>query len=195
MRTATGTRVVRWHPGWTGKRIGQWLPRRGEKLLKIVMRSQWHLVQWLPREGYWTVSAGLVSDPNETPYYFAPRYQGDAVKRRQAARPGDTVVPALPSASVQWPKLPAIRQFISETKYDDGTPRTPGYLTVRNRVTVFEVTLYDPDSASRIATRGKTLDEALGLAEQLLGVEEAPWEPDAYLLKMMAQNQPRKKRA
>ena len=115
------------------------------------------------------------------------------MKRRQAARPGDTVLPALPSTSTHLPKLPALREFLSATKYDDDTPRTPGYVTVRNRVTTYEVTVYDPDSASRLSCRGPTLDAALALVEQLLGVEEAPWEPDNYLASQQTKSKPKKR--
>jgi len=108
------------------------------------------------------------------------------MKRRQAAVPGQHVVPALPSSSTLWPKLPALREFITATTYDDGSARTPGYVTVRNRVTTFEVTVYDPDGAARLSARAPTLDGALSLVEQLLGVEEAPWEPDRYLQEQSA---------
>lgn len=195
MRHKTGTKIVRWRGRWSHRRVGQRTPRGREVFLYILMRTQWHLVQWLPREGWWTVAAGLGSEPDGEPYYFAPRYQGDAMKRRLPAVPGTAVVPPLPSASTLLPKLPALREFITATKYEDNTPREPGYFTVRNRVTTFEVTVYDPDSASRISARGKTLDEALGLVEQLIGVEEAPWEPDAYLAQLAAKKRPRKKGA
>lgn len=90
-------------------------------------------------------------------------------------------MPPLPSTSTLLPKCPALREFISATVYDDGTPRTPGYVTFRNRVTTYEVTVYDPDSASRLCARGPDLDHTLNLLEKLLGAEEAPWEPDRYL--------------
>lgn len=195
MRDPMGNKVMHWRRGWCAKKVGQWLPRSGEKMIRVVGPRHWLLVQWLPREGYWVVASGEVGKPYTQPFYFNPRYQGDAMKRRQAARPGDTVIPALPSASVHWPKLPAIREFISATKYDDGTPRTPGYITVRNRVTMYEVTMYDPDGAARICTRAPKLDDALSLMEQLLGVEDAPWEHDRYLAEQQAKQKPRKKGA
>jgi hypothetical protein len=48
-----------------------------------------------------------------------------------------------------------------------------------------EVTYYDPDSGTRLPCRGATLDQALTLGEQLLGVEEAPWEGDKYLMEQL----------
>lgn len=193
MRDLYGHRVLQARPGWSGKRVGQWLPRRSEVFLRLVWRNRYLIVQWLPREGYWITSAGEKGAAGCVDTYSSPRFQSDAMKRRQAARPGDVILPALPSQSVWWPKSPALREFLTATKYDDDTPRTPGYVTVRNRATTFEVTVYDPDSGSRLSARAPTLDGALSLVEQLLGVEDAPWEPDRYLMEMNAKT--RKKKA
>lgn len=108
------------------------------------------------------------------------------VKKRQPVEVGQAVIPAIPSASTLWPKLPAIREFVHATAYEDGSPRTPGYITIRNRATTMEVTCYDVDSGTRLSARGQTLDQALSLMEQLLGVEEAPWERDNYLADQLA---------
>jgi hypothetical protein len=90
-------------------------------------------------------------------------------------------------------KLPAIREFMTATAYDDGTPRTPGYFTVRNRVIAFELTLYDPDSGSRLVVRSPAIDTMWQMAEQLLGTEEAPWEPDGYLMDQLSKRGKKKK--
>jgi len=192
---ATGTRVVRWRRGWHGRRAGRWLPRSRETFLRVEGQSQWLLIQWLPREGYWVVAAGLVGASADATIYTCPRYQSDAMKRRVAMRPGDIIVPPISATSTHWPKLPAIRAFLHETSYEDKTPRQPGYMTVRNKVTTMEVTLYDVDGCCRLVVRGPTLDHALSLAEQLLGVEDAAWEPDRYLAEQAARNKPKKKGA
>jgi len=114
------------------------------------------------------------------------------MKRRQAAVVGTTIVPPLPATSTLWPKLPALRAFLTETAYDDNTPRTPGYVTVRNRVTTFEVTVYDPDSGTRLAARGPDLDTALSLVEKLLTTDEAPWEPDNWLQSQLGKKSKKK---
>jgi len=192
MQDQVGNRVVSTRNAWHGRRVCRWSPLRGERWLRILLPRAWWLVQWLPREGWWITSAGEAGTPYDVPTYSSPRYQSDRMKRRQAAEPGKAVVQALPSTSLHWPKLPTIREFITATSYDDGSARQPGYLTVRNRVTTMEVTLYDPDSASRMVCRGSSLDEALILAEKLLGVEEAPWEPDNYLQQQLTRK-PRRK--
>lgn len=66
-------------------------------------------------------------------------------------------------------------------QYDDGEQREPGWITIRTSGAGWQVVVKDPDSASSFISLAKTLDEALSTAALLLGCEEAPWEPDAYL--------------
>lgn len=103
-------------------------------------------------------------------------------------------MPPAPMTSVLLAKLPAIREFMSATQYDDGSPREPGYMTIRTWGTQWQVTVYDPDSGARMPVRAPELDKALLLVEQLLGVEEAPWEIDRYLSEQLAKKS-KKKRA
>lgn len=108
------------------------------------------------------------------------------MKRRPlAAGVTPALKPALPSASTMMAKSPALREFITATTYEDGTPREPGYFTLRNRGFTFELTVYDPDSGTRLAVRAPKIDDVLSMTEQLLGVEEAPWEQDRYLTEQL----------
>jgi len=186
-------RLVSWSPGWHGQRVCRYLPRAGEVFLRISDGSRWYHIQWLPREGYWVTSAGTGATPGEGVYHWSPRFQSDAMKRRQVAAPGEHKLPALPMASTILAKLPALREFLTATEYEDGGNRQPGYMTMRNRGTTFEVTLYDPDSGHRIACRGTSFDETLLLAEKLLGTPEAPWEVDQYLTDQLAKRSRKKK--
>jgi len=153
------------------------------------------VVHWRPYQGWWLVSSGRSGDDWYSPTFISPRPEVMTVKRRQPTDAVPIIAPALPSASVHWPKLVNIREFLTATKYDDGSARCPGYVTVRNRVTSFEVTLYDPDSASRLPARGPTLDQALSLAEQLLAADEAPWEHDAYLAEQLSRRTKKRKKS
>lgn len=116
------------------------------------------------------------------------------MKRRTPVGPGGFVLPAAPSVSTLLAKLPAVREFCSATEYDDHSAREPGYMTLRTVGTQWQVTLYDPDSGTRLPVRAPDLDKALLLAEQLLGVEDAPWEPDRYLTEMLAKKNKKKSR-
>jgi hypothetical protein len=68
-------------------------------------------------------------------------------------------------------------------QYEDGSPRQPGWFTVRTSGAAWQVVVKDPDSCSSFTVVARTLDEALDSAALLLGCEEAPWEPDAFLAK------------
>jgi len=111
------------------------------------------------------------------------------IKKRAPA--GDSPsIPALSTDNTVMKKLPLLTEFISATAYEDGSPRTPGYFTVRNRTIEYEITLYDPDSGQRVSIRARELDKMYFGAEVLLGAAEAPWEPDKYLMERM----PKKKK-
>jgi hypothetical protein len=193
MRDPFGYRQLLWVRRAFPYRVRQWLPRRGETCIRVVKGDIWIIVHWKPWNGLWVRSAGRYSVSPVAPLFLFPRPETLTMKRRLAVTAASVITPALPSTSTLWPKLPAIREFLHATAYEDGTPRQPGYLTVRNKVTGIEVTLYDPDSGTRLPCRGRTLDEALTLTEQLLGVEEAPWESDRYLMEQIMKLSKKKK--
>jgi hypothetical protein len=65
---------------------------------------------------------------------------------------------------------------------------------IRTLGTQWCVTVFDPDACARLDCRATAIDDALLLAEKLLGAEEAPWEIDGYLQEKAAK-QTKKKRA
>lgn len=67
------------------------------------------------------------------------------------------------------------------TRYDDGDPRRPGWFTVKTVGSAWAVQVKDPDGCCQMQAIGNTLDDALALADLLLGGEDAPWEPDPFL--------------
>lgn len=100
----------------------------------------------------------------------------------------------LPSESKLFGKLPQLLKYLTRITYDDGQARTPSYYTLRNRGSSFEVTLYDPDAGGRLPVNGVTLDEAFIALEKLLGAEDAPWQPDRYLMAELVKREPKKKK-
>lgn len=94
--------------------------------------------------------------------------------------------PALSSESKAWAKYPLMREFVTKTTYDDGSPRTPGDVGLRNRGHIFELTARDPDSGLRLPVCAQTLDEVFFALESLLGAENAPWVCDEYLTAQLA---------
>lgn len=73
-------------------------------------------------------------------------------------------------------------------QYEDGSPRQPGWITIRTSGAAWQCVVKDPDSSSSFTTVGKTLDDVLTNAALLLGCEEAPWEHDSYLASSQARN-------
>lgn len=75
-------------------------------------------------------------------------------------------------------------------RYDDKDPREPGYFTVKTKGPAWIVSVKDPDSSMSFETSGQTLDDALALADLLLGSDNAPFAHDAFL----ADRKPKKKK-
>lgn len=67
------------------------------------------------------------------------------------------------------------------TRYDDGDARKPGWFTIKTMGSAWVVQVKDPDACLSLTATGQSLDDALCLADLLLGSEEAPWEPDPFL--------------
>jgi hypothetical protein len=193
IRDVWGHRVLWWRPRQCPYRVRQWLPQKREERYRVMKNGIWFVLHWRPYHGLWAGSGGHGDRHDAAPVWVYPRVQESTVKRRSAPTGGVVITPPIPSTSVQMPKVPMIREWLHSTAYEDGSPRQPGYMTIRNKVTVMEVTMYDPDAGARLPVRAATLDQALVLLEQLLGVEEAPWEPDRYLMEQLVARGKRKK--
>lgn len=67
------------------------------------------------------------------------------------------------------------------TRYDDGTPRKTGWFTIKVMGAAWIVQVKDPDGCCSMSLTAQTLDDALALADVMLGADDAPWEPDPFL--------------
>lgn len=190
MRYFRGSRVLHWAACGAKRLGGQRLPGRGERFWYVAFARQWLCCYWQKHQGIRLL--GLVSavpPDHETIEQWGQVREFMAIKKRVSV--GELpAIPALAVDNVVLRKMPLLVEFLTATAYEDGSARTPGYFTVRNRTIEFEVTLYDPDSASRIAIRARELDKVFFGVEAILGAQEAPWEPDQYLLRI----QPKKKK-
>jgi len=174
-------------------RSRQTLPRWGERRIVWVSGHLWWLLEWRSRLGWWCLERGRFErgEPVRVGEYPRPE-ECSTVKKRQVAS-GDLILPFLGRDSKLLAKLPRLCEFISATAYDDGTFRQPGYLTFRNRMTTYEITLYDPDYGLRLALRAVTIDEVLTLAEKAVDADGMPWEVDNYLTEQLSKKKPKKK--
>lgn len=81
---------------------------------------------------------------------------------------------------------------LAVVRYDDGSVRRTGWMTLKTMGSSWVVQLKDPDSASSIQAIGASLDDALALAELLVSSEQAPWEHDPWLAKSKDGGKPKK---
>lgn len=103
------------------------------------------------------------------------------IKRRSAETKATEVGHLAPIESDILSKCHALVAHCAATKYDDGTPRQPGWWTVRTRGSAWELEIKDPETCCRLVIVQQTLDDALALAQTLLETEDAPWEADQWL--------------
>jgi hypothetical protein len=108
---------------------------------------------------------------------------GDLIMKKRMPRQEDGNVPAHLAAmeSDLFSKLQPIVMHCAETRYDDGTVRVPGWITVKTMGSAWVLDIKDPDTCSRLTVVQSTLDDAMALASLLLEAEEAPWEHDQWL--------------
>ena len=167
------------------RRVGQWLPaRRG--WLAYIGTTRWWEVLWDPWRGLLYVGSGRPG-AHLTDCVFGDHWELIvAIKKRDVSSGAGGARPALPTDSKLLGKVPTLCEFLSATGYEDGSPRTPGYMWLSNRVVAYEVTLFDPDSCSKLPCLGRTLDEALALAETHLRADDAPWQVDPYMVQRAA---------
>jgi hypothetical protein len=181
----------RWHvrprPGpWRPQRPSQWLSSR-ECFLVYRLGVRCVYTRWLPYKGLLAYGSSAAGSPALDRIYCDHREVMMALKRREVGTGAGYVVPALSADSKLLGKLPALMEFLTATAYEDGSPRVPGYLWISNRIAAFEVTVFDPDGCAKLPCLGKTLDDALGLAETHLRADTAPWQVDGFLVKRAAE--------
>jgi hypothetical protein len=97
-----------------------------------------------------------------------------------------------PVESKVFGKLMNIIAHCAEVRYDDGTPRQPGWVTVRTLGGSWQVTAKEPEAGCQLVSVAATLDDALAQLNLLLGAPEAPWEVDPWARRQGGGNQKKK---
>lgn len=167
---------------WIGRRPGRWLPR-AVCTFEVLTRDRKFVMAVRPFRGICRVAVWSHQFGGSA---FVPQLLGRSewpvmkkVKREDRASVKNL---AALETEVLREHL-ALVEHCCCLQYEDGTPRQPGWVILRTSGAAWQVTVKDPDSASSFTVVDKTVDGALGNAALLLGCEEAPWEPDAYLAK------------
>lgn len=169
-----------------GKSLGKWRrPRRwlsrDAKVYSVVVNRTLYL---LVAKRWWGVSIYLAvrDDRIVWSYVREGAFHGAfQMKRRDRASATSDAQHLAAAESALFSKLHPLVSHCCCTKYDDQTPRKPGWWTVKTMGSAWVVEVKDPDTCSRLVVVQQTLDDALALASVLLESDEAPWEPDPWL--------------
>jgi len=164
-------------------RVGQWLPR-GIAWVDLICRRVVLRLEHVPFKGYCIRSVRPHGGgPADTLFVF-PRPEFSVKRIELGKQPSDGAAHHL--AAIESNVLGGLPNLVSHccvTRYEDGSARRPGWWTVKTMGAAWVVQVKDPDAAASLQATSGTLDDALALADLLLGSGDAPWEPDAFLKK------------
>lgn len=171
-RAVRGRRPRRWAPqvpsyhsiGWAGRVLNLW---------------------YEPGAGFKPLDLFHVTDGRVTEVEYWPALEDEMKKVKIGA--GATGGSAQHLAPVESNVLGALPNLIAHccvVRYEDGDPRRPGWITIKTLGAAWVVSCKDPDACAGLTATADTLDNALAMADLLLGSEEAPWEADPFLKKL-----------
>jgi len=172
-----------------GAKPCRWMPREKARLYVWRGEYRWEL-HCSGRHGIFAFAVLHRDDVRAGHGFLNQGKERPSMKRRTAkAELGDAVHVAPLETDRLSDCLPLV-EHCAVRKYDDGSSREVGWLTIKTQGAAWVVQVKDPDSCCSFVAIGKTLDEALETASLLLSCDEAPWEPDTWLQQAAA----RKKR-
>jgi len=177
--------LVKYARAWTrhasGTKPGHYAPRRPFTLLLVAKRFTAE-VGYIPRRGYYPRATYTGPDRSVCTATYPGVSELGMKKRQVKGKAGaDAAVHLAPMESVVMGSLHNIIAHCATTRYEDGDPRVPGWITVKTFGSGWVVTVKDPDAGLSLSATAATLDDALALADLLLGSEDAPWEVDQFL--------------
>lgn len=167
---------------WSGTRPRKWLPPFRKIEWKVRYKRSTILLTWVPFRG---IAARALWLPGDDWLAFPPegqRWERPEMKKKVAGTgPGGEKHLVDMQTTLLKGHLP-ILEHCAFRQYDDGDPREPGWVTIATNGSAWVVTVKDPDSGNSFKVVGATIDQALDTAALHLACEEAPWEPDRFLL-------------
>jgi len=170
---------------WTGsvgriRRGGVRLPKGASKFW-IVKGDEKFLVDFIPYKGYAVV--GLA--PRHFAYVgtadFMYQWERASMKKKAPSSGGSGARHMAAMETALFAQHLPILEHLAITSYEDGDPRTTGYITLSTRGAAWHVAVKDPDSMMSFNLTSMAFDKLLDDLALILGCEEAPWEPDSWL--------------
>lgn len=188
-----GEKHLTWKPSGRYRHRKQLLPMFGAVILVVSRGRRLYRARVARRSGLRFVATILDPVPYPPkPWEELPEEPTMGV-RRLAVDTGTLRFPDLPSESKTLNKFPVLREWLTARSYDDGSVRTPGQFWWDATSSGFRVTLRDADAGMKLVVTAGTLDDVFAACELILGAQEAPWEPDEFLQRKLAEKKPRKK--
>lgn len=163
-------RVRRFYPrGWFELRV-----RRGPYLYRLVHRPY----------------VGLIHDAwaYDPPYasFLCPHWVevGETWMKQVQLSKGLEVPATLASTSSGLlSACPLLIAHCAALRFDDGTPRRPGWLTITTQSSSWKASVKCPNAGASFSVLAPSVDDMLGMVELLLETDAAPWERDEWLQK------------
>lgn len=162
---------------WLSRGWNAWQLMTSNGWIKVVGRSYYGLTAWS------SVWGGI-----EYQTYASLTHYGEllAMKKRKQSEGKSDQQHVAAMESVVFSKLHPLIAHCAVTRYDDGDPRKPGWITLKTMGSAWVLEAKDPDTSSRLTVVQSSLDDALALLSALLESEEAPWELDPWLAQQAA---------
>jgi len=159
-----------------------WLGKEPGKIWMVVVNSKWWYLTGKAGVGIWATA--LHVHQGERIELDKPDYKRRRrVKKKKLDASSEVGVPHLAAIeSVVLGKLHPIVAHCAVCQYDDGSPRKPGWITVKTLGSAWVLEAKDPDSCAKLTVVQSTLDDALALLSVLLESDEAPWERDPWMV-------------
>lgn len=163
-----------------------WLGQAGGKVWLVVVNGKWWNLTGRKGIGMWCTALSVVG--GEEVVLDKPEVsRRKAMKKKKLDASSDVGVPHLAALeSVVLGKLHPIVAHCAVCQYDDGSPRKPGWVTVKTLGSAWVLEAKDPDSCAKLTVVQSTLDDALALLSVLLESDEAPWERDTWMVQQAA---------
>lgn len=177
--------------GWTICHTGRshrmvkprrWVSLGGGKFFLLTGKFRLHLT-WFPNKGI-AYTACDRKRPERGPGFY-PHWERETtwMKKKKLQVAEQAPVHSAAIESVLFSTVHSIVAHCATTRYEDGDPRQPGWITITSQGSTWKVTVKDPDAAASFVVIAPTIDEALGMAALLLDSDDAPWAHDKWLAK------------
>lgn len=163
------------------KRPRRWVGRQ-KAIYQFIRVDRTFEFWYLPHRGFYPLGTVTVVEGRREVWKYTPWRL--TMKRRVAASGGEGKEPISHLAAMESTTLEGhfnLIEHCASLRYDDGKPRTPGWITIKTMGNQWVVQVKDPDGCCGLQCLAPLLDDALAAADLLLSTHDAPWEHDEFL--------------